>query len=97
MIVKTFKFWTILVGCLLLPEISIAEICLARENLITQLSLQHGEKITAQGLISNGMVMELLVSTEGNWTILISRSDGISCVAATGEGWQTIEVGGDDT
>jgi len=97
MIVKTFKFWTILVGCLLLPEISIAEICLARENLITQLSLQHGEVLTARGLVNDGMVMELLVSTEGNWTILISRSDGISCVAATGEGWQTIEVGGDDT
>jgi hypothetical protein len=32
-------------------------------------------------------MVELFVSSAGSWTMLVTRPNGIACVAAAGQGW----------
>ncbi len=36
-------------------------------------------------------VMELFTSETGSWTILVTRTNGLSCIAASGEDWTVME------
>lgn len=79
---------------LLLPltisEVSAQSICGDRANFVDQLQDQYGETPTQIGLASDGTVLEVLTSKSGSWTIIVTRPDGISCVVATGESWETL-------
>ena len=44
------------------------------------------------GLVSNSGVMEVYVSTQGSWTIVVTSSKGTSCVIAAGESWEDMRV-----
>jgi hypothetical protein len=37
-------------------------------------------------------VVELLISSDGTWTILVTKPNGIACVAAVGEEWHDLEL-----
>lgn len=69
-------------------------LCKERSEVLAQLSTGYKEAPTAMGLASNGALIEVLTSSEDGrtWTIIITRPDGVSCVMATGESWQNIQV-----
>ncbi len=46
----------------------------------------------ANGLASTGNLVELLISSGGTWTILVTNPSGITCVAAVGEDWQEMKL-----
>ena len=67
-------------------------LCLPHEQAITKLQQYHGETAKGLGLSNRGpSVMELFVSDTGSWTILVTRTDGLSCVAASGQSWTPTE------
>ena len=67
------------------------QVCAPRDTAVIQLEKQFGESVSGRGLAVNGKRMiELFVSEEGSWTVLISDPNGRSCVMASGEGWQGI-------
>ncbi len=69
------------------------QFCASRDRAVIQLEKQFGEMVSGRGLAANGKRMiELLVSEKGSWTVLISDSNGRSCVMASGENWQGITV-----
>ncbi len=35
--------------------------------------------------------MELFTSKSGSWTLLITRTNGLSCIAASGQDWTPVE------
>lgn len=65
--------------------------CDVRESLLAKLDTGYAEKPVAIGLASSGNVVELLISSDGTWTILVTKPNGIACVAAVGEEWQDLE------
>ena len=65
--------------------------CGTRTSLIAKLDKGFGEQPVAIGLASTGNVLEVLISADGTWTILITNPDGLACIAATGEHWQTLK------
>lgn len=68
--------------------------CLPRADAIAKLQRQYREQQVGIGVASSGsLVIELFVSDSGSWTILMTRADGISCVAAVGENWAAIAAG----
>lgn len=69
-------------------------LCKERSEVLAQLSTGYKEAPTAMGLASNGALIEVLTSSEDGrtWTIIITRPNGVSCVMATGESWQNIQV-----
>ena len=62
--------------------------CLPHEEAIARLQKDHGESVQGLGVFNRGhSVMELFVSKTGSWTALITRTNGLSCIAASGENW----------
>lgn len=66
--------------------------CAPREQLVQVLTSEHKEQQEGQGLAPNGTIVELFVSPAGSWTILLSRPDGVSCIAAGGTDWEPAPV-----
>lgn len=62
--------------------------CSERDKLIAHLSKKYGETRQGAGLQSATGLMELYVSEEGSWTLLLTRPDGTSCPVAVGEQWR---------
>jgi hypothetical protein len=62
--------------------------CLPRAEAVAKLAESYGEQAIGLGLGRGGMVYELFVAPEGNWTILMTRPGGASCIGASGEGWE---------
>lgn len=87
----------ILVGLALLASVAFGDgpaqaqtHCEVRASLIEKLHKGFGEYPVAIGLASTGNLLEVLISADGTWTILITSPNGLACVAATGEHWQTL-------
>ncbi len=66
--------------------------CDNRTSLIAKLDRNFGEQPIAVGLATTGNLLEVLISADGTWTILITSPDGLTCIAAAGEHWQTLKT-----
>jgi hypothetical protein len=67
--------------------------CGQRDKIVSKLELTYGESRTGAGLNGSTSIVEIWASAKtGTWTILMSRPDGISCVMASGESWETIPL-----
>ncbi len=64
------------------------QLCGERTVILKDLASSYSEKPQAMGLSSDGKLVEVLVSSSGSWTILISFPNKLSCLAATGENWE---------
>ncbi len=66
--------------------------CGQRENIVKWLAASHNEGSIAFGVTISGSLVEVLSTKEGEtWTIIITSSEGSSCIVAAGEGWRTKE------
>lgn len=66
-------------------------ICAERTDVLKQLQKAHSEAPTALGTTASGLVVELLSSDTGSWTLIATRPSGVSCLIAAGENWQPVE------
>jgi len=66
-------------------------LCGNRTDVLGKLANGYSENATAMGLSSNGGVVEVLTSPKGNtWTIIITMPNGVSCLIAAGESWESL-------
>ena len=65
--------------------------CDLRKSLLAKLDTGYDEHPVASGLASSGNLIEILTSSGGTWTILITNPNGITCIAAVGEDWQDVK------
>jgi len=70
------------------PPAIAQQLCGERTVILKDLASRYSEKPQAMGLSSDGKLVEVLVSSSGSWTILISFPNKLSCLAATGENWE---------
>lgn len=64
--------------------------CLPRDALIEKLENRYGETLTGGGLQSATQLLEVWSSdATGSFTVFLTRPDGISCIVATGNDWNT--------
>ncbi len=67
-----------------------AQVCAARDGLLTQLEQKYGEVPVAIG-VADGRLVELLTTKDGmTWTIILTSPKGVSCLIASGEGWRPL-------
>ena len=63
--------------------------CADRGQVVKKLAEKFGETLKSVGLHANDAVIEVYSSERtGTWTILVTRTDGMSCLLAAGQGWQ---------
>ena len=61
--------------------------CGERKKLVAELAKKFDEHRQAVGLVSANSVLEVFVSKQGNWTILMSSTTGMACILAAGSTW----------
>ncbi|HEX9771523.1 MAG TPA: hypothetical protein VGA50_20305 [Kiloniellales bacterium] len=73
--------------------------CLPHAEAVAKLTQRYSEHQVGIGLGTQGdSVVELYVADTGTWTILITHTNGISCIGATGNSWTSSPlVAGDAT
>jgi len=76
------------------PALASSKVCGERSKILAQLEKAHNEVPHALGLSSDGSVIEVLVSPDGGWTMLITYPDKPTCVIGVGEAWQSILFAG---
>ena len=88
------KFIYLLAILMIVPTATEAQVsCIQRDELVRSLAEKYNEKQTAIGLEAAGgksRMVEVFVSATGSFTILLSYPNGVSCVAASGEGWRQV-------
>ncbi len=65
-------------------------ICGDREQMVTALFSEYREESKAVGQVDQNAILEIFVSNEGTWTVLATGTDGLSCLVASGDGWEDI-------
>ncbi len=64
--------------------------CLPHETAVSKLEQGYGEHRVGLGIAPTGnAIYELYVAETGTWTILVTRPNGLSCIAASGDSWMT--------
>lgn len=69
-----------------------AGVCGPREKVLAGLVKMHDEVRVAMGLLSRNAVIEVYASPKGTFTIVETRSSGISCVVLSGNDFTTFEI-----
>lgn len=65
-------------------------VCGEREHLVNHLGQAYAEAPSNTGLAATGNLVEVLTSEEGSWTILVTEPNGVTCVVAAGDNWETL-------
>ena len=87
-----FTALALLGSSLVSPAEAAAKVCGDRDKILARLEQGHDEHPQAVGLSADGGVIEILVSPEGGWTILVTYPKRPTCVVAVGEAWQTLQL-----
>jgi len=77
----------------LLPAMLSAQvICGERSAFLKALYNNHKEAPVAIGVNAAGSVLEVLASKDGNWTMIITQPNRLTCLVMTGVGWEQTNV-----
>ncbi len=72
------------------------DLCGSREMVVSHLGDAYGEKPTVMALASSGGIIQVLVASDGTWTMIITRPSGVTCIVEFGEGWQAVPMRPDE-
>ena len=63
--------------------------CLPHDVMAAKLEARFREQQIGIGAVPSGQaVFELFVAETGTWTLLMTRPNGMSCITASGYGWE---------
>ena len=65
-------------------------VCAERNEIVSRLENGYHEMASAIGVSGNGGVIELYTSSKGSWTLILTQPDGVSCLIAAGESWESV-------
>ncbi len=66
--------------------------CGERANIVKYLEKGYGEEPVSMGLTDGGSVVEVFASKGGSFTIIVTRTDGVSCLLTAGSSWESHPV-----
>jgi ABC-type transporter MlaC component len=92
--IKSFTFTTFMFAAIASAPAALAQsqtpsACAPRDLVISKLEDSYGESRMGAGLRGHASVFEIWASADsGTWTIVVTNTEGISCVMASGDSWQ---------
>jgi hypothetical protein len=66
--------------------------CGNHDKIVDVLGDKFKETRRVMGVVNSTAVMEIFMSTQGTWTIVITDTNGKSCITVAGEEWQDVPV-----
>ena len=65
--------------------------CGLRDEIVDQLHSRYTETRRAVALADTNAVLEVFAAESGSWTILITRTNGVSCMIASGQAFEAVQ------
>jgi hypothetical protein len=83
-----------LILVVLTPPLALAQEapCAKRSDFLRHLMGSYRETPVARGITGSGAVLEVVASSSGSWTILVTNADGIACGIAAGQEWHGLST-----
>ena len=66
--------------------------CGDHDKIVDVLGHKFKESRRVMGVVNSKAVMEIFMSAQGTWTMVITDTRGTSCIIAAGEAWQDVPV-----
>jgi phage/plasmid primase-like uncharacterized protein len=78
------------VGVFLVSSVATAQVqCGQRDKIVEWLAVKYKEAPIAAAVSSEGSLIEVLSTHDGDtWTLIVTSPDGNSCLIASGQGWR---------
>lgn len=67
--------------------------CGPRDKVVGMLSSKYKETRRSIGLGAGNRVMEVYASEEGSWTVVVTMTNGLTCLIASGQSFESVEPG----
>jgi hypothetical protein len=71
---------------------AVAMQCANHDSMAKTLTGKFKETRRAMGVVNSTAVMEVFMSPQGTWTVVVTDTRGIACIAASGDEWQDVPV-----
>lgn len=72
------------------PAFGAQNVCGKRADIVARLHDGYQEFNSAMGVATNGGLIELYTSEKGTWTLMLTQPDGVSCLIAAGNNWESL-------
>ena len=66
--------------------------CGRADQIVSYLSKKYKEQVKGMGVVGSKGFMQLFVAESGTWTVLLTSPEGISCIVAAGDNFETIPL-----
>jgi hypothetical protein len=84
-----FKYSVVFAGLLSLSTPAwAAPVCSEHNSMVKLLGKRYQEALSQYGISGQTNLVEIFVSKAGTFTIIATRTDGVSCIIATGDSWE---------
>ena len=93
--IRSFKFAAVLAALSLFNCAGVASAavpCGSHDAITKSLTTKFKEARRVMGVVSAKAVMEIFMSPQGTWTVLVTDTTGTACVIATGHDWQEVPI-----
>lgn len=67
--------------------------CAPRAEVVKSLDGLFNETPAARACVADGALMEVFVSSEGTWTMLLTSPQQMSCLVGSGDNWEDLPRG----
>lgn len=93
--IRSFKFAAVLAAAALSGSAGVASAaapCGAHDAIANSLTSKYKEARRIMGVVNAKAVMEIFMSPQGTWTVVVTDTRGVSCIIAAGQDWQEVPV-----
>ncbi len=80
----------ILAAILLAPATAAQPVCGSHQSIAEKLKKSYTETPTSMGVTTGGGIVEVYALPEGSWTLVMTQPNGMSCLIAAGQAWETL-------
>ncbi len=81
----------LILGSVLIAPAAVAQpVCGSHNTVSDNLKKSYSEAPVSMGLTMGGGIIEVFASDEGTWTMVITQPNGVSCLIAVGQNWETL-------
>lgn len=93
--IRSFKFAAVLAAVTLFSSAGVASAaapCASHDAVAKTLTTKFKEARRIMGVVNSKAVMEIFMSPQGTWTVVVTDTRGMACIIATGQDWQEVPV-----
>ena len=81
----------LILGSVFIAPAAVAQpVCGSHNTVSDNLKKTYSEAPVSMGLTTGGGIIEVFASDEGSWTMVITQPNGVSCLIAVGQDWETL-------